>query len=389
MSARKPATIAVRTGIESDTQHHAVVPPIYLSTNYGFPAFGEVPKYDYTRSGNPNRGLLEKALYELESGKGAVVTNCGTSALNLWVSAFLGPDDLIIAPHDCYGGTYRLFNTRAQKGDFKVQFVDQSDQKALDDAIAKKPKLILLETPSNPLVRVVDIAAVCEKARQVGALVGVDNTFLTPVFQKPLELGADFVIHSTTKYINGHSDVIGGVVITKTKQHAEDLAWWGNCIGATGTPFDSYMTLRGIRTLGARMKVHEESSAHILNYLQSQSLVGNIYHPSLPEHPGHEIAKKQQSGFGSMLSFEFAGSFKQLKHFVGELELFSLAESLGGVESLICHPASMTHRAMGEAALAEAGVSQQLLRLSVGLEDADDLIADLDQAFSKAQEALS
>lgn len=317
------------------------------------------------------------------------MTNCGTSALNLWVSAFLGPDDLIIAPHDCYGGTYRLFNTRAQKGDFKVQFVDQSDQKALDDAIAKKPKLILLETPSNPLVRVVDIAAVCEKARQVGALVGVDNTFLTPVFQKPLELGADFVIHSTTKYINGHSDVIGGVVITKTEQHAEDLAWWGNCIGATGTPFDSYMTLRGIRTLGARMKVHEESSAHILNYLQSQSLVGNIYHPSLPEHPGHEIAKKQQSGFGSMLSFEFAGSFEQLKHFVGELELFSLAESLGGVESLICHPASMTHRAMGEAALAEAGVSQQLLRLSVGLEDADDLIADLEQAFSKTQEALS
>ena len=389
MSARKPATIAVRTGIESDTQHHAVVPPIYLSTNYGFPAFGEVPKYDYTRSGNPNRGLLEKALYELESGKGAVVTNCGTSALNLWVSAFLGPDDLIIAPHDCYGGTYRLFNTRAQKGDFKVQFVDQSDQKAMDDAIAQKPKLILLETPSNPLVRVVDIAAVCEKARQVGALVGVDNTFLTPVFQKPLELGADFVIHSTTKYINGHSDVIGGVVITKTEQHAEDLAWWGNCIGATGTLFDSYMTLRGIRTLGARMKVHEESSAHILNYLQSQSLVGNIYHPSLPEHPGHEIAKKQQSGFGSMLSFEFAGSFEQLKHFVGELELFSLAESLGGVESLICHPASMTHRAMGEAALAEAGVSQQLLRLSVGLEDADDLIADLEQAFSKTQEALS
>lgn len=389
MSARKPATIAVRTGIESDTQHHAVVPPIYLSTNYGFPAFGEVPKYDYTRSGNPNRGLLEKALYELESGKGAVVTNCGTSALNLWVSAFLGPDDLIIAPHDCYGGTYRLFNTRAQKGDFKVQFVDQSDQKAMDDAIAKKPKLILLETPSNPLVRVVDIAAVCEKARQVDALVGVDNTFLTPVFQKPLELGAAFVIHSTTKYINGHSDVIGGVVITKTEQHAEDLAWWGNCIGATGTPFDSYMTLRGIRTLGARMKVHEESSAQILNYLQSQSLVGNIYHPSLPEHPGHEIAKKQQSGFGSMLSFEFAGSFEQLKHFVGELELFSLAESLGGVESLICHPASMTHRAMGEDALAEAGVSQQLLRLSVGLEDADDLIADLEQAFSKTQEALS
>ncbi|MCG9551331.1 O-succinylhomoserine (thiol)-lyase [Vibrio harveyi] len=384
MSTRKPATIAVRTGIESDSQYHAVVPPIYLSTNYGFPAFGEVPQYDYTRSGNPNRGLLEKALYELESGKGAVVTNCGTSALNLWVSAFLGPDDLIVAPHDCYGGTYRLFNTRANKGDFKVQFVDQSDQQALATAIAKKPKLILLETPSNPLVRVVDIAAVCEKAKQVGALVAVDNTFLTPVYQKPLELGADFVIHSTTKYINGHSDVIGGVVITKSEEHAEELAWWGNCIGATGTPFDSYMTLRGIRTLGARMRVHEESSQQVLAYLQTQSLVAKIYHPSLPEHPGHDIAKKQQSGFGSMLSFEFAGSFEQLKVFVKELELFSLAESLGGVESLICHPASMTHRAMGEEALAEAGVSQQLLRLSVGLEDAQDLIADLEQAFVKA-----
>ncbi|NAX21344.1 O-succinylhomoserine (thiol)-lyase [Vibrio sp. V39_P1S14PM300] len=388
MSTRKPATIAVRTGIESDTQHHAVVPPIYLSTNYGFPAFGEVPQYDYTRSGNPNRGLLEKALYELESGQGAVVTNCGTSALNLWVSAFLGPDDLIVAPHDCYGGTYRLFNTRAQKGDFQVAFVDQSDDAALEAALAKRPKLILLETPSNPLVRVVDIAKVCEKAKQSGTLVGVDNTFLTPVFQKPLELGADFVIHSTTKFINGHSDVIGGVVITKSVQHAEDLAWWGNCIGATGTPFDSYMTLRGIRTLGARMRVHEESSREILRYLQAQPMVRKIYHPSLPEHPGHEIAKKQQSGFGSMLSFEFSGSFEQLKYFVGQLSLFSLAESLGGVESLICHPASMTHRAMGEAALTEAGVSQQLLRLSVGLEDVSDLIADLDHAFTQAKEAL-
>ncbi|EGR0057522.1 TPA: O-succinylhomoserine (thiol)-lyase [Vibrio vulnificus] len=387
MSHHKPATIAVRTGIESDTQYRAVVPPIYLSTNYGFSAFGEVPKYDYTRSGNPNRGLLEQALFELESGKGAVVTNCGTSALNLWVSAFLSPDDLIVAPHDCYGGTYRLFNTRAKKGDFKVRFVDQSDSAALDAALALNPKLMLLETPSNPLVRVVDIAEVCEKAHKVGALVAVDNTFLTPVYQKPLDLGADFVIHSTTKYINGHSDVIGGVVITKTEEHATELAWWGNCLGATGTPFDSYMTLRGIRTLGARMRVHEESSQQILSYLQTQELVGTIYHPSLPAHPGHEIAKKQQSGFGSMLSFEFAGSFEQLKVFVKALDLFSLAESLGGVESLVCHPASMTHRAMGEEALAEAGVTQQLLRLSVGLEDAQDLIADLKQAFQQAKES--
>ncbi|WP_261816480.1 O-succinylhomoserine (thiol)-lyase [Vibrio gallicus] len=381
-SKHKPSTIAVRTGIESDTQHHAVVPPIYLSTNYGFPSFGDVPTYDYTRSGNPNRNLLETALFELESGKGAVVTNCGTSALNLWVSTFLGPDDLIVAPHDCYGGTYRLFNTRSLKGDFKVEFVDQSDDTAFSQALAKKPKLILLETPSNPLVRVVDIAKVCEQAKAIGALVAVDNTFLTPIFQKPLELGADFVIHSTTKFINGHSDVIGGVVITKDEQHADELSWWGNCIGATGTPFDSYMTLRGIRTLGPRMRAHEESSQQILEYLKAQSRVKTIYHPSLPQHPGHDIAKRQQTGFGSMLSFEFDGSMDELKVFVSGLTLFSLAESLGGVESLICHPATMTHRAMGEEALAEAGISHFLLRLSVGLEDAGDLIADLEQAFS-------
>lgn len=381
-SKHQPSTIAVRTGIESDSQHHAVVPPIYLSTNYSFPSFGDVPQYDYTRSGNPNRGLLETALFELESGKGAVVTNCGTSALNLWVSAFIGPDDLIIAPHDCYGGTYRLFNTRSIKGDFKVEFVDQSNEQALAAALAKKPKLMLIETPSNPLVRVVDIAKVCEQAKEVGALVAVDNTFLTPIFQKPLELGADFVIHSTTKFINGHSDVIGGVIVAKTQQHAEELAWWGNCIGATGTPFDSYMTLRGLRTLGARMRVHEASAQQILQYLTTQSRVNAIYHPSLPEHPGHEVAKRQQAGFGSMLSFEFDGSMEQLKTFVGALKLFSLAESLGGVESLICHPASMTHRAMGEEALAEAGVSHLLLRLSVGLEDTQDLISDLQQAFA-------
>ncbi|WP_072055552.1 O-succinylhomoserine (thiol)-lyase [Aliivibrio fischeri] len=386
MSERKPATIAVRTGIETDSQHNAVVPPIYLSTNYSFPEFGDVPKYDYARSGNPTRTQLETTLSDLEGGAGAVVTNCGTSALNLMVSALLGPDDLIVAPHDCYGGTYRLFNTRANKGDFQTLFVDQSNTEALDAAIAKKPKLILLETPSNPLVRVVDIAEICQKAAQVGALVAVDNTFLSPVLQQPLSLGADFVIHSTTKYINGHSDVVGGVLIAKTKEHADDLAWWGNCIGATGTAFDSYLTLRGIRTLGARMRVHEENAIEVLKCLQEQPLVGTIYHPSLPEHPGHEIAKRQQAGFGAMLSFELNGSLEQLKVFVKELKYFSLAESLGGVESLIAHPGSMTHRAMSDEAQEEAGLAPTLLRLSVGLEDSRDLIADLQQAFTIATE---
>ncbi|UXI01491.1 O-succinylhomoserine (thiol)-lyase [Photobacterium sp. TY1-4] len=386
MSDKKRATVAVRTGIESDTQYNAVVPPIYLTSTYSFSQLGEVPQFDYSRSGNPTRNTLAEALAALEGGAGAVVTNCGTAAINLLVTALLGPDDLVVAPHDCYGGTYRLFHTRAEKGDFQVCFVDQTDPAALAAALAKQPKLVWVETPSNPLLRVVDIAAVCEQAHQTGALVAVDNTFLSPILQQPIALGADFVVHSTTKYINGHSDVLGGVLIAKASEQAETLAWWANCIGATGAPFDAYLTLRGLRTLAPRMKLHEENSARILTYLQSQPLVGQIYHPSQPEHPGHAIALKQQQGFGAMLSFEMAGSQAQLESFVRQLQCFSLAESLGGTESLICHPASMTHRAMSDAAQAEAGIKPSLLRLSVGLEDADDLIADLAQAFALAAE---
>ncbi|KJG01310.1 O-succinylhomoserine (thiol)-lyase [Photobacterium angustum] len=387
MSDKRLATIAVRTGIDVDSQYNAVVPPIYLTSTYSFPAFGEVPQYDYSRSGNPTRNTLADALSEMEGGAGGVVTSCGTAAMNLLVTALLGPDDLIVAPHDCYGGTYRLFNTRANKGDFKVEFVDQSDQAALAVALAKKPKLIWVETPSNPLVRVIDIAALCQQAKAVGCLVAVDNTFLSPLLQQPIELGADFVVHSTTKYLNGHSDVVGGVLISKDAEMAETIAWWANCIGATGAPFDAYLTLRGLRTLSPRMRMHEENGVAVLDYLQQQAMVGTIYHPSLPSHPGHEIAKRQQKGFGSMMSFEFAGDQTQLEVFVKELKLFSLAESLGGTESLIAHPSSMTHRAMSDEAQAEAGITTSLLRLSVGLEDPSDLIEDLDQAFKLAAEA--
>ena len=386
MSDKKLATVAVRTGIESDTQYNAVVPPLYLTSTYSFPQLGEVPEFDYSRSGNPTRNTLADALAELEGGAGAVVTNCGTAAINLLASALIGPDDLIVAPHDCYGGTYRLFNTRAAKGDFKVRFIDQTDPAAVAEALALQPKLIWVETPSNPLLRIVDVAELCAAAKQVGALVAVDNTFLSPILQQPIALGADFVVHSTTKYINGHSDVVGGVLISKREEHAEEIAWWANCIGATGAPFDAYMTLRGLRTLAPRMRMHEENSRQILAYLQQQPLVGNIYHPSQPEHPGHAIALKQQKGFGAMLSFEIAGSMAQLEVFVKTLSCFSLAESLGGTESLICHPASMTHRAMSDEAQAEAGLKPSLLRLSVGLEDPEDLIADLEQAFNKAAE---
>ncbi|OEE74535.1 O-succinylhomoserine (thiol)-lyase [Enterovibrio norvegicus FF-162] len=386
MSDKKSATIAVRTGITTDSQHNAVVPPIYLSTNYEFPEFGTVPTYDYARGGNPTRNLLETALAELENGAGAVVTNCGMSAINLLLS-LLSPDDLIVAPHDCYGGTYRLFDSRAKKGAFKIEFVDQSNVEALEAALAKQPKLVWIETPSNPLLRVVDIADISQKAHAVGAWVGVDNTFLSPVLQQPLNLGADFVVHSTTKFINGHSDTVGGVVVAKESALADELKWWGNCIGATGNAFDSYMTLRGLRTLSARMRQHEENSAAVLAFLLQESLVDVIYHPSLPDHPGHEIAKKQQKGFGGMLSFELKGGESELKLFLGSLKLFSLAESLGGVESLVTHPGSMTHRAMSDEAQAEAGIAATLLRLSIGLEDHTDLVADLKQAFNKVRES--
>ncbi|MDO6706244.1 O-succinylhomoserine (thiol)-lyase [Photobacterium sp. 1_MG-2023] len=387
MRDKKTATIAVRSGIETDQQFRAVVPPIYLTSTYGFPELGTLPQYDYSRSGNPTRNLLAETLADLEGGAGGVVTSCGTAAINLLATAQLGPGDLVVAPHDCYGGTYRLFNTRAGKGDFQVLFVDQGNPEALAEALAKQPKLVWVETPSNPLLRVIDVAQLCEQAHAAGALVAVDNTFLSPALQQPISLGADFVVHSTTKYINGHSDVVGGVLIAKDSEHAEQLSWWANCIGATGAPFDAYLTLRGVRTLVPRMRLHEENSARLLAYLQTQPLVGQIYHPSLADHPGHDIAAKQQQGFGSMLSFELAGDMKQLEVFVATLKLFSLAESLGGTESLIAHPASMTHRAMSDEAQLAAGLLPSLLRLSVGLEDADDLIADLDQAFAKAAEA--
>ncbi|OOE89444.1 MULTISPECIES: cystathionine gamma-synthase [unclassified Salinivibrio] len=381
MTGKKTDTIAVRTGIGTDTQHHAVVPPLYLSTNYRFPAFGDVPTYDYARGGNPTRAQLEQALTELEGGAGAVVTNCGMAAINL-VLSLLDAGDHIVAPHDCYGGTYRLLESRAKQGIWQVSFVDQSDHQALTAALAKQPKLVLVETPSNPLLRVVDIAKICQQAHQVGAWVVVDNTFLSPALQQPFSLGADIIVHSTTKFINGHSDIVGGAVVAKTPELAATLAWWGNCLGATGNAFDSYMTLRGLRTLGARVKQHQQNTQAVLTYLQTVPAVRQLYYPGLATHPGHEIAARQQFGFGSMLSLELDTDSAGIARFIEGLSLFALAESLGGVESLVTHPGSMTHRAMSDDAQAEAGITRTLLRFSIGLEDAEDLVADLAHAFA-------
>jgi cystathionine gamma-synthase len=388
MSSRiKPATIAVRASIESDKQYGAVVPPLYLSSNFTFATYGEKRQYDYTRSGNPTRDALADALTSLEGGAGAVVTSSGMAAITL-ILQLLEPGDLLIAPHDCYGGTYRLFDRLSAKRHFKVLFVDQNDDAALAAAISLKPRLILVETPSNPLLRIVDIARIAGLAKSCGALLAVDNTFLSPALQQPISLGADIVIHSTTKYLNGHSDVVGGAVVAATRNIADELDYWANCLGVTGAPFDSYLTLRGIRTLHPRLRQHGENALKLAWILDEHPAVRRVYYPGLGSHPGHDIACRQQQGFGGMLSFEIEGGEAAVRAFMDHLQQFSLAESLGGVESLVCHPASMTHAPMSEAALAEAGISQDLIRLSVGIESAEDLASDVRDALTAASNAV-
>jgi cystathionine gamma-synthase len=369
-------TRAVRAGLETDDATGAVVPPIHLSATYAFRGYGEKRAYDYSRSGNPTRDLLGAALADLEGGAGAVITATGMAAVTLSLQ-ILAARARVVAPHDCYGGTYRLFDALHRRGDLQIEFVDFGDEAALRAALSRPAALLWVETPSNPLLRVTDIAAVSALAKAAGALVAVDNTFLSPSWQQPLSLGADLVVHSTTKYINGHSDVVGGAVIAARKEHHEQLCWWANCLGLTGSAFDSYLTLRGLRTLNARLAVHGRNAQELAAWLVQQPGVSKVFYPGLPSHPGHELARRQQSGFGAVVTFELAGGIPAVKAFVAGLKYFSLAESLGGVESLIAHPASMTHAAMQEPARRAAGLTDGLLRLSVGIEALEDLRSDL------------
>ena len=375
-------TTAVRTGIDMDRQHGSVTPPLYLSSNFSFEDFAQPRQYDYTRSGNPTRDQLGKALANLEGGYDGVITSSGMSAIYL-VTHLLDKGDVIIAPHDCYGGSYRLFKTLNDKGLFDVRFVDQGNPSSLAEGLKSNPKLIWIETPSNPLLRVVDIRQICSEVGDEVIKV-VDNTFLSPILQQPLSLGADIVVHSTTKYINGHSDVVGGAVIAKRKEVHEDLAWWANCTGITGSPFDSFITTRGLRTLSVRMKQHEENASAVVGYLNKHPAVEQVFYPGLETHATHRIAAQQQTGFGAMFSFTLNQDEICQKTFVKHLQLFTLAESLGGVESLICHPATMTHAALSPDALENAGIGSNLFRLSVGIEDAQDLINDLNTALSRS-----
>lgn len=377
-----PRTRAVRAGLESDPVTGAVVPPIHLTSTFAFEGFGRKRKYDYSRSGNPTRDLLADALNELEGGAGAVITSTGMSAITL-VGHLLTVGQRIVAPHDCYGGTFRLLTAWSKRGDFRVDFVDYANDAALRAALATPAALVWIETPSNPLLRITDIAAVTALARTAGALVAVDNTFLSPGWQRPLVLGADLVVHSTTKYINGHSDVVGGAVIAASSELAEKLAWWANCLGITGSAFDSFLTLRGLRTLHARLALHGSNAQQLAEWASRQRGIARVLYPGLPTHPGHDVAKRQQIGFGAIVTIELAGGAGAVQRFVEGLELFSLAESLGGVESLIAHPASMTHAAMEPAARAAAGLVDGLLRLSIGIEQADDLQRDLATALAR------
>ena len=379
------ATRAVRAGIDRDPAYGAVTPPLVLSSNFSFAGFGEKRQYDYTRSGNPTRDLLGEALAELEGGAGGVVTATGMGAITLVLNALLQPGDRLVVPHDCYGGSWRLFNALAKKGAFELTTCDLTDPRALAEALQESPALVWIETPSNPLLRITDLRFVIDAAHKAGALALVDNTFLSPALQRPIEdFDADFVLHSTTKYINGHSDVVGGAVVSKDRAQHEQLTWWANCLGLTGSPFDSFLTLRGLRTLDARLRVHQENTEALVGLLDGHPAVGTLYYPGLASHVGHALAARQQHGFGAMLSVELAGGEAAVRAFVDGLQYFTLAESLGGVESLVAHPATMTHAAMSPEARAVAGISDGLLRLSVGIEHADDLLADIGAALDRA-----
>jgi cystathionine gamma-synthase len=377
----RPETIAAAHGIALDGNFGAVTPPIYLSSTFAFPGYGQCGPYDYTRTSNPTRSLLAEALAQLEGGAGAVVASSGMAAVDL-VLSLVRPGDLVLAPHDCYGGTYRLLAARTERGQFEVAFVDQGNQAALAAALDRRPKLVLVETPSNPLMRVVDIRVIAQRAHAAGAKVAVDNTFLSPALQRPIALGADLVIHSTTKYLNGHSDVIGGAVIAAEASDVEALAAWANITGTTGAPFDAYLTLRGLRTLFPRVQRQQANAMRVAELLAGHPLVAAVHYPGLKTHAGHALAAAQQAGFGAMLSFELKGGVDAVRRLVEAVRVFTLAESLGGVESLIAHPATMTHAGMGEEARRAAGITDSLLRLSIGLEAETDLIADLERALA-------
>ena len=369
-------TRAVRAATDTDEQYGAVMPPIVLSSNFSFEGFGKPRHYDYTRTANPTRDALAAAIAELEGGAGATVTASGMAAITL-ACQLVNPGDLVIAPVDCYGGTFRLLTRLAARGLLRVRFIDQADEAQLQAAACEPARLVWVETPTNPLLRIIDLARLRALADACGALLAVDNTFLSPVLQRPLDFGADLVVHSTTKYLNGHGDVVSGAVVARSAALHEELAAWANALGLTGAPFDSFLALRGLRTLFVRLRQNEANAAALAQLLLGSPAVARVFYPGLAAHPGHGIARRQQRGFGGMLSFELKGGEAAARELLGRLRLFTLGVSLGGVESLSCHPATMTHLPLGPEGRRAAGISDGLVRLSAGIEATDDLVADL------------
>ncbi len=382
-----PATELTLAGQDLDTSYNSIAPPLYQSANFRFEDVGETKGFDYSRSGNPTRGSLEDILADLDGGAGAVATSTGMSAVAT-VTHLFDTDAHILCAHDCYGGTERLFSYLADQGKLSVSYRDLSDPEALADAVRPTTEALWVETPSNPLLRIVDLEALAQFADAHDLLLVVDNTFLSPALQRPLEYGADLVVYSTTKYLNGHSDVVGGAIVARTEALAEDLDFVANAHGTVAAPFDSWLVLRGAKTLPVRMRQHETNARAVAHALDEHPAVARVWYPGLRDHPGHETARKQQDGYGGMVSFVVADDV-EVETLLRSTEVFALAESLGGVESLIEHPTTMSHASMAPEQREAAGITDDLVRLSVGIESTDDLLQDLDRALEAARTAPS
>ena len=374
-------TKAIHCGVDKDSAYNSVITPIYQTSTFRFEEIGKTKGYDYTRTSNPTRKALEENIAALEGGVAAVATATGMSAITTVLHLFKSGDH-IICTNDCYGGTERLLRTYKELFGFDVTYVDMGCLDLVQAAIQPNTKAFWIETPSNPLLNIVDIRALSTLAHAHSALSIVDNTFLSPVNQRPFELGADVIVHSTTKYLNGHSDVVGGAVVSNTRELADRVQWLCNALGQGAAPFDCWLVLRGIKTLTARLKEHEHNAGLVAEFLEQHPNVEKVFYPGLAGHPQHELAKKQQYGFGGMVSFEVKGGIEEVNHILRSVKVFALAESLGGIESLIDHPVTMTHASMRPDLRDAAGINERIIRLSVGIEDVRDLIEDLEQALA-------
>jgi cystathionine gamma-lyase len=378
----KFTTRAIHAGQEPDPSTGAIMPPIFQTSTFAQEGLGGHKGFEYSRSGNPTRAALESCLAALEEGAYGLAFASGLAAESA-VLSLLSAGDHLIACDDLYGGTYRLFERVLRRYEITTDYLPLgSDASAYARAIGPRTRLIWLETPTNPLLRLVDIQAIAEVAHAHGLLLVVDNTFATPYLQQPLKLGADIVVHSTTKYLNGHSDVIGGAVITSNAEAYEAIKFYQNAAGGVPSPFDCWLTLRGIKTLAVRMRQHQENALGVARFLGEHPRAEQVYYPGLTTHPDHELARRQMQGFGGMVSFQLRGTLADVERVVRRLKVFTLAESLGGIESLVCHPASMTHGSIPREVREPRGITDTLLRLSVGIEDLEDLLADLEQALA-------